>query len=83
MKSNQNYIIKLLNRLRRDIGLDNQAEASRYFYSVIAYAYKRAGYSLSYYKDNSITITSDNLEYHKIEYDNLWLPSYNIKQIRG
>jgi len=83
MRSTQKYINGLLDRIKWDLNLKSRADASRYFYSVLSKAFQNKGYSLSYYKDNMITVTKNHFVYHAVPYDMLWMQNTFIKQLES
>ena len=72
-RSTQKFINELLDRIKYDLDLAGRPAASRYFNSVLGAAFKNKGFSLSYYKDNRIEITSDNENYIEVPYEYLWM----------
>ena len=73
MRSTQKYINQLLDTLKYDLNLKSRAKASQYFYNVLGDNFKRKGYSLSYYMNNKVTITADDVNYIEVPYEYLWL----------
>lgn len=79
-RSTEKQINKMLDELKIELGLKSRAKSSVYFYSVIAYAFKKGGVSLSYYLNGCYTLTNDHMTYKEITFDELFTPRLTIKK---
>ena len=82
MRSTQKFINGLLDNLKWDLNLKSRKDASRYFYTELGHAFERKGYKLSYYLNNQITVTKDNIQFFNVPYDMLWQQHTFIRSIK-
>ena len=78
-RSTQKEINSLLDEIKTELDLKSRSKASEWFYSVVAKAFKREGFTLSYYLNGEYTITNDNTSYKPISFDQLFTPKLTCK----